>query len=111
MMRAATPIIAKLGRFVLMLWFVSASFTLSQDLRAASSPTNQVRVLDLEGEKEKVEIARAGSAAWDPAYVNEILMPGDRGRTGPRSRALLRMSDLSVLRVKERSQFEIKQSV
>lgn len=74
----------------------------------AAPATNNVRVLSIEGEAAQAEISRAGATAWDPAYVDQILRPGDRGRTGPRSKILLRMSDLSVLRVRERSQFEIK---
>jgi tetratricopeptide (TPR) repeat protein len=74
----------------------------------AAPATNAVRVLSIEGEATQVEISRAGATAWDPAYADQILQPGDRGRTGPRAKVLLRMSDLSVLRVRERSQFEIK---
>src|SRR5436309_1199051 len=94
------------GLAIALMWLAGRNSLLAQE---PSSPAqNHVRVLAIEGEREKVEVSRAGSVAWDPAYVNQILEPGDRGRTGPRSRATLGMSDLSVLRVKERSQFEIK---
>lgn len=66
-------------------------------------------VLALEGEKAKIEISRAGASDWDPAYVGQQLRPGDRGRTGPSSRLTLRLSDLSVMRVAERSEFTIKE--
>jgi tetratricopeptide (TPR) repeat protein len=74
----------------------------------AAPATNAVRVLSIEGEAAQAEVSRAGATAWDPAYADQILQPGDRGRTGPRAKMLLRMCDLSVLRVRERSQFEIK---
>jgi tetratricopeptide (TPR) repeat protein len=55
-------------------------------------------VLAVEG---KVEVSRARSPAWDPAYVNQVLFPDDRVRTHERSRALLRASDLTHLRMDE----------
>ncbi|MBL9169079.1 MAG: TonB-dependent receptor [Verrucomicrobiales bacterium] len=75
----------------------------------AGSPTNGVVVLSIEGEKAQVAISRSGSSSWDPAYVGQVLQPGDRGRTGPDSRLSLRLSDLSFLRISERSEFTIKQ--
>ena len=60
-------------------------------------------------EKEgKVEVARKGSTAWTAAQVNESLQPGDRLRTGSRSRAALRWSELSVVRVSELTSLEIQ---
>jgi len=85
---------------------VSVVFFASQ--ASAAPATNAVRVLSIEGEAAQAEISRAGATAWDPAYAHQVLLPGDRGRTGPRAKMLLRMSDLSTLRVRERSQFEIK---
>lgn len=43
----------------------------------------------------------AAPAAWIPAEVDQALQVGDRLRTGQRSRASLRLSNLSVLRVNE----------
>jgi tetratricopeptide (TPR) repeat protein len=60
-------------------------------------------------EKEgKVEFARKGSATWSVAQVNESLRPGDKLRTGSRSRAALRWSELSVVRVNELTSLEIQ---
>ena len=56
------------------------------------------RLLAAEG---KVEVARAGQAAWRAGATNQVLQNGDRIRTGVRSRATIRLSDLSVLVVKE----------
>ncbi len=63
------------------------------------------RLLSLEG---KVEVARAGQAAWSAGATNQILQNGDRVRTGVRSRATLRLSDLSVMVVKELTTLEIR---
>ena len=52
----------------------------------AAPATNAVRVLSIEGEAAQAEISRAGATAWDPAYADQILQPGDRGRTGPRAK-------------------------
>src|SRR5438093_13241108 len=57
-------------------------------------------VLTLEG---TVEVSRTGSADWAAAQTNLVLQIGDRVRTGPRSRATIRRSDQSVLRVNERT--------
>jgi len=60
-------------------------------------------------EKEgKVEIARKGSAAWNAVQLNETLQLGDRLRTGSRSRATLRWSELSMVRVSELTSMEIQ---
>ena len=77
--------------------------------RAADSARHDVQVLTIEGMTNEVLITRVAAGRMEPAFVRQILYPGDRGRTGPRSRATLRMSDLSVLRVSELSQFLIEQ--
>lgn len=62
-------------------------------------------VLTREG---KVEVARKGVAHWSPAQTNQILNIGDRLRTGLRSRATLRWSDLSIVRVDELTSMELQ---
>src|SRR5260370_4289364 len=73
--------------------------------RAADVPAPACVLLEAEG---KVEVARKGSAAWSAAQVNATLQPGDRLRTGQRSRATLRWSELSVVRVNELTSMEIQ---
>ncbi len=70
---------------------------------AAAQPTNAV-LLELEG---RAVVSRAGSAAWDPAYTNQVLFPGDRLRTLERSRAVVRLSDLSLLRLSDLTHIQI----
>jgi tetratricopeptide (TPR) repeat protein len=62
-------------------------------------------VLTVEG---TVEVAKSGRNEWAPASTNSDLAFGDSLRTGPRSRATVRLSDLSVLRVNERTVLEIR---
>jgi Tfp pilus assembly protein PilF len=62
-----------------------------------AAPDNLTCVLlTIEG---KVEVASQGALNWQPAQTNQVLRAGDRLRTGMRSRAALRWSDKSVVRV------------
>ncbi len=88
---------------LLLCLFSGNAFSQSESTNAKSP--SPVLILDLEG---KVEISRAGAVDWDPAYTNQVLRPGDRGRTGPSSRVTLRLSDLSVVPIGERSEFLIE---
>ena len=63
-------------------------------------------VLSVEG--TNVFIRRVASNLWESAYPSQILAAKDRGRTGSRSRASIRLSDLSIMRIAERSEFEIQ---
>jgi len=65
----------------------------------------QAVVLTVEG---RVEVARRGILQWAPAKTNQTLQVGDRLRTGPRSRATVQLSDLSVLRINELTTLEIQ---
>src|SRR5262249_21747756 len=68
--------------------------------------TNRVALLDYAG---TMEFSRAGAQAWDSVYRTNFLFEiGDRGRTGPRSRALLELSDLTMMRLGERTEFLVK---
>ena len=51
-------------------------------------------LLTIEG---KVEVGAVGGQ-WRAAETNQLLLVGERVRTGARSRATIRLSDLSVLR-------------
>lgn len=77
----------------------------AQNAPAPSSSKATSILLTVEG---KVEAARAGVAQWSAAKTNQVLQTGDRVRTGSRSRATLRLSDLSILRVNELTTLEIR---
>jgi tetratricopeptide (TPR) repeat protein len=49
-----------------------------------------------------------GSGGWQAAHTNSTLHVGDRVRTGARSRATVRLSDLTVLRVNELTTLQIR---
>src|SRR5688572_10692314 len=70
---------------------------------AAGERTNAI-LLEVEG---KVVISRAGTPAWDPAHTNQVLFPADRLRTLDRSRAVVRLSDLSLLRLSDLTHIQI----
>jgi tetratricopeptide (TPR) repeat protein len=56
-----------------------------------------------------VEFSDRGSDRWNRVYeTNRVFQVGDRGRTGPRSRATLQLSDLSLLRLAERTEFTVE---
>ena len=56
----------------------------------------------------RVELSRNGTAEWEPAQTDTVLRPGDRLRTGPNSRATLRLSDLSIFRVNEMTTLQLR---
>ncbi len=71
---------------------------------AATAPEGAT-LLTLQG---KVEVARKGASGWIPAHPNMPLNVGDRVQTGMKSRAVLRLSNLSVLRVNQLTSLEIQ---
>lgn len=95
-----------------MLWLALAQISLLPSLSAQSTPVAGTKtnpppiILTVEG--TNVFVQRSTSNAWENAYPNQILAPKDRGRTGSRSRASVRLSDLSIMRIAERSEFEIQ---
>ncbi len=75
-------------------------------LTSVQAQTNQDAVLlTIAG---KVEVAKAGGDAWTAGQANLGLKIGDKVRTGKSSRATLRLSNLSVIRVYESSTLEIQ---
>src|SRR5437870_5551557 len=58
--------------------------------------------------QQQVEILPKGAAQWKAATPGEALRIGDRLRTGKQSRATVRLSDASVLRVNELTTIELQ---
>ncbi|HYV32386.1 MAG TPA: FecR family protein, partial [Candidatus Binatia bacterium] len=73
--------------------------------RAGDTGTNGVVILEIAG---AAEVLAVGQAAWKQAVVNQVLKNGDRFRTRKNSRATVRLSDLSQLRVGELSEFQVR---
>ncbi len=72
---------------------------------ADKTPVPDSVLLTLEN---KVEVALASQAIWAAGQTNQTLRVGDRVRTGVRSRATVRLSDLTVLRVNELTTLQIR---
>jgi Flp pilus assembly protein TadD len=90
-------------------WLGAVLYLSSGNLPLAAQPASgaggaNCLILSAEG---KVEVAIKGKTAWAAGTTNQVLHPGDRIRTGLRSRATLRWSDLSVLRVDQLTTMEI----
>ncbi len=97
-------------RSVHWVWLLSLWGSCALDLAAGERPagpaeTNGVVILEIGG---TAEFLAAGGAAWKEATVNQVLKPGDRFRTRKNSRATIRLSDLSQLRVGELSELEVR---
>jgi outer membrane receptor protein involved in Fe transport len=89
-------------------FFLVLSWLMAVHLARAAEPAptgEKSLLLSVEG---RVEVAQSGSLQWSPGAVNQELSPGDRVRTGLKSRATLRLSDLSVLRLNQLTVLEIR---
>ncbi len=91
------------SKILFLLLALPAFSLLAQTNHPASQP--DAVLLTVEG---RVQTARASGGAWTNARTNQVLRAGDQVRTGVRSRATLRLSDLSVLRVNELTSLEIR---
>ena len=93
-------------KFAGLFFFLTLSLTMVAQTNAPSgSASTDAVLLTLEG---KVETARAGSTEWSAVQTNQLLHVGDRLRTSRRSRATIRLSNLSVLRVNELTTLQIQ---
>ena len=90
-------------------WIFLGAFLFARIVSGQNSPaepqSNDSVLLTAEG---KVESASAGLTDWLPAHTNQILHVGDRLRTGLHSRATVRLSNLTVLRVNELTTLQIQ---
>jgi tetratricopeptide (TPR) repeat protein len=74
----------------------------------AQTPANTAGesiILSMQG---TVEVAKSGSDTWSSAQESQALKSGDRVRTSKNSRATIRLSNLSILRVHELTTLEIQ---
>lgn len=90
----------------LLIAILGFTLELSGQTPAAKGTNPPPIVLTVEG--TNVTVQRFSTKQWEAAYPNQVLAPKDRGRTGIRSRASVRLSDLSILRLAELSEFEIQ---
>jgi tetratricopeptide (TPR) repeat protein len=86
---------------------VCALFLGISHAEGAQGPARKTAVIVLET-AGKVEFLPAGSANWYICITNQQLHPGDQLRTGPNSRAAVRLSDLTVFRVGSQGYLRIR---
>ncbi len=94
-------------------FFVLVAFTLcltttqsrAQTTAAPASKDFASQLVEFAG---KVEVTLAATNDWRPAITNQLLHPGDRLRTAADSRATLRLSDRSLIRVNQSTLLEIQ---
>ena len=72
---------------------------------SATMPIPASQLIEFAG---KVEISFVTTNDWKPALANQFLHPGDRLRTAADSRATLRLSDRSIIRVNQSTLIEIQ---
>src|SRR5258705_7307685 len=73
-------------------------------VKAQTVKPTQAIILEIEG---TVETSAAGAAAWKAAQTNQVLAAGVRVQTRQHSRAVIRLTDLSLLRLGEETLVEI----
>src|SRR2546426_1578316 len=98
-----------LARLVCVASFVVLVTSLAERLRAQTTNT-AASALDIviTGIEGKVEVLRVGAQTWDPAYTNQVLHAKDQVRVPERGRVTLLLSDQSVERFGELSEFTIE---
>ena len=99
-------LVAALPRWVLPGLILLCAPVHAQLLGRREPPTHQVVLLDFAG---LVEVSESGSQRWRPLqHTNHLFATGDRGHTARRSRALLQLSDLTLMRLGETTEFLIE---
>jgi len=86
-------------------WLLTASFSSKGAAAATNAVASVTQLVEASG---TVEFAPAGTNAWTGAKTGQVLRPGDRIRTRADSRATIRLSDKSVVRMDQSSTLEIQ---
>ena len=91
------------------LGFSSSAFFLvvSMLLNTAAFGVDSTQNSSLLGREGSVDFAHATND-WVAASIGQDFLSGDRVRTGPNSRATIRLSDLTLLRVNELTTYEVE---
>lgn len=76
----------------------------SRNVQAQTSKPAQAVIIEIEG---TVETSAPAANTWKPVRVNQALDPGVRVQTRQNSRAVIRLTDLSLLRLGEETLVEI----
>lgn len=81
-----------------------ASFLIAQQI---TPPSSDALLLTVEG---AVQVLPVGQTVWTAGQTNQTLHIGDQVRTAARSRATVRLSNLTVLRVNELTTLQIQRT-
>jgi tetratricopeptide (TPR) repeat protein len=90
----------------LLLWLGAASPGTAQNDDQSASRPGGVKVLAVEG--ENAWRLPSGSNEWMRLQAGQTLRYGDRGRTGARTRLMLRLEDEGEISIPERSEFLVE---
>src|ERR1043166_6585120 len=100
------PVRTRWGRVALCVVVVSTlAGPVSAQTTNAPVSAIDIRISSVEG---KVEVFRAGAQAWSTAYTNQVLYVGDRVRVPERGRLALILTERSVARFGELSEFTVQ---
>ena len=98
--KAARTTTRALSRALCACGLVATGWLLSMQALAADCTPVLARLVSLQG---TIEVRRAQSTQWSPAAADAALCPGDAVRVGERSRAALRLTNESNLRLDQNS--------
>jgi tetratricopeptide (TPR) repeat protein len=93
---------------LLLAWWSGAAWIFAQTNALPSAGFTNNLIVMIEG---RVEVARPGSGLWVPGSLNQVLLPGDRVRTGERSRAVIFLVGGRLIKKSELSEIEIPPSL
>ena len=94
--------------FLVLVAFTLGLTTTQSRAQATTAPAPKDFASQLVEFAGKVEVTLAATNDWRPATTNQFLHPGDRLRTAADSRATLRLSDRSLIRVNQSTLLEIQ---
>lgn len=86
-------------------WVLASMPVLHSQTTASSGSQGNAVLLTAEG---KVDVFRLGASDWTPAQTNMAIRVKDRLRTGLKSRATLRLSNQSVVRLNQLTSMEVE---
>src|SRR6185312_1360076 len=89
---------------VLTIWLICwAQSSFGQSVSPAG--TNEIRIVEVQN---IVEVSPSGAHSWILTRTNQVLLPGDRLRTGPDSRVALLWADNSVVPFGPSTELEVR---
>lgn len=94
----------KLSTFALVVWLMASG------MAHAPAPDTVGSISFVLGKNEEVSVLRHESTKWQPAQLKMPVLQGDQIQTAAESRCEIRLNDGSVIRIGEKSLFDLEQS-